>query len=188
MPVRKKFEERADTTQYQAIQYFGAREEEILRRHLAGDRNDNIARDLKLSEARVSTIINSPLFQKRQSSETSIINEKFKDKISDPVTKIFRDNAKAAANKIVSLMKISKSESLQHLTAKDVLGYSGHIIKSGEDHSTKIFIEEKVSNDIYVALQALDIKKIENAQEIKEEIENVVHSDRPPEISEVRQD
>ena len=158
MPIRKKYDQKSESTKSNYLQNFSARDEEILRRKLAGERNKSIAKDMELTENRVSFIVNSPNFQARQTSEQEIINKKFKEELAtDPVKRKFQQHKEEAANKIITLMKEAQSQKLQRESAIDVLEFQGYSRKPAEDHSTKIFIDESIRNDIYVAIKALNI-------------------------------
>jgi len=158
MPKRKALENRSESTKSNYIQYFGAREEEILRKVLSGATNKEIAEAMGLTENRVSFIVTSPIFQARQTSKQEIISKRFEEELAtDPVKRIFHDNSEMAANKIVALAKNAKSEKLQASSSNDILGYDGYTQKPQEDHSTKIFIDADMSKDIYIAVKELKI-------------------------------
>ena len=158
MPIHKSLDEKSESTKSNYIQYFGAREEEILRRVLAGATNKAIAEEMGYTENRISFIVTSPIFQARQTSKQEIINDKFDEKLSsDPVQKIFQANKEKAANKIVELMDNEKSLKLQKSAAVDVLEFQGITKKPKEDHSTKIYIDKSMSKDIFIAVKALKI-------------------------------
>lgn len=177
MPTRKSLDEKTESTKSNYIQYFGAREEEILRRVLAGATNKAIAKAMGLTENRVSFIVTSPIFQARQTSKQEIINKKFDDTLAtDPVMRIFQDNKEKAARKITSLIDTAKSEKLQKGAAVDTLEFQGITKKAQEDHSTKIYIDKSMSKDIYVAIKALKI----DADLLKElDVEGVVEEVEP---------
>jgi len=133
MPTRKPLDERSKSTKSNYIQNFDARAEEILRKKIAGATNKAIAEAMELSENRVSFIVNSPIFQARQTSETEIINSRFKEELAtDPVKKIFHENVEEAAKNIVRLSKEAQSEKLQKEASNDVLGYDGYTQKPQE--------------------------------------------------------
>jgi hypothetical protein len=158
VPKHKSLEDKAESTKSNYIQYFGAREDEILRRVLAGATNKAIAEEMGLTENRVSFIVNSPIFQAKQTSKQEIINSKFDEKLSDdPVKRIFHESAEAAAKNIVRLSKNAKSEKVQAKTSNDVLGYDGYTQKPQEEHSTNIYIDKSTSKHLHVAIKALDI-------------------------------
>ncbi len=158
MPTHKRLEEKSESTKSNYIQHFTSREEEILRRKLAGATNKEIAEAMGLSENRVSFIVTSPIFQAKQTSTTEIINKKFEDNLAtDPVKRKFHENVEMAADKIIELTKNAQSEKLQRESANDILGYDGYTQKPQEDHSTNIFVDKRTSKHIYVALKALDI-------------------------------
>jgi len=64
MPTRKTLDEKSLSTKSNYIKYWTAREDEILRRILAGATNKAIAEAMGLTENRVSFIVTSPIFQK----------------------------------------------------------------------------------------------------------------------------
>ena len=177
MPIRKTLDEKSESTKSNYIQNFGAKEEEILRRKLSGATNKEISEALGLTENRVSFIVTSPLFLAKQTSSQEVINKKFQDELAtDPVKKIFHDNRKMAAEKIVALAKDAKSEKLQAKTSNDILGYDGYTQKPQEDHSTNIYIDKSMSKDIFVAVKALNI----DADLLKElDVEGVVEELEP---------
>jgi len=172
MPTRKTLDEKTESTKSNYIKYFTAREDEILRRILAGATNKAIAEDMGLTENRVSFIVNSPIFQAKQTSKQEIINKKFDDNLAtDPVQRIFQANKEKAANKIVTLMDNPKSLKLQKSAAVDVLEFSGTTKKAKEDHSTNIFVDKSTSKHLHIALKALNI----DADLLKEvDVEGVV--------------
>jgi len=177
VPVHKKLEEKSESTKSNYIQHFTSREEEILRRKLAGATNKAIAEAMGLSENRVSFIITSPIFQAKQTSTTEIINKKFEDNLAtDPVKRIFQKNKEKAANKIITLMDNAKSEKLQRETAVDVLEFQGYNKKAVEDHSTNIYVDKSTSQHLHVALKALDIDE-ELLKEL--DVEGVVEEVEP---------
>ncbi|GAF67650.1 unnamed protein product [marine sediment metagenome] len=172
MPVRKTLDEKTESTKSNYIEYFTPRDDEILRRILAGATNKAIAEDMGLTENRVSFIVNSPIFQAKQTSKQEIINKKFDDNLAtDPVQKIFQANKEKAANKIVTLMDNPKSLKLQKSAAVDVLEFSGTTKKAKEDHSTNIFVDKSTSKHLLIAAKALNI----DAELLKElDVEGVV--------------
>ena len=177
MPTHKRLEEKSESTKSKYIQHFTSREEEILRRKLAGATNKAIAEAMGLSENRVSFIVTSPIFQARQTSTTEIINKKFEDNLAtDPVKRKFHENVKMAADVIIDKAKNAKSEKLQREAANDILGYDGYTQKPSEDHSTNIYVDKSTSQHLHVALKALDIDE-ELLKEI--DVEGVVEEVEP---------
>ena len=177
MPVRKTLSEKSESTKSNYIQYFGARENEILRKVLSGATNKEIAEALGLSENRVSFIVTSPIFQAKQTSSQEIINSKFQEELAtDPVKRILQANKEKAVNKIVELIDNPKSLKLQKEAAVDVLEFQGYNKKPQEDHSTKIFIDKSTSKHLTVAIKALKI----DAELLKElDVEGVVEEVEP---------
>ncbi|GAH47979.1 unnamed protein product [marine sediment metagenome] len=158
MPIRKTLDEKSKSTKSNYIQNFSAREEEILRRKLAGATNKAIAEAMGLSENRVSFIVTSPIFQARQTSKQEIINKKFEEELAtDPVKRKFKANREKAADKLIELIDAKSSQKLQREAAVDVLEFQGYTKKPSEDHSTKIYIDKSISKDIYIAVKALNI-------------------------------
>jgi len=86
VPTHKSLEEKSESTKSNYIQHFTPREDEILRRKLAGATNKAIAEAMGLSENRVSFIVTSPLFQAKQTSSQEIINKKFNDELAKPIS------------------------------------------------------------------------------------------------------
>ena len=177
MPKRKTLDEKSESTKSNYIQNFDAKSEEILRKKLAGATNKAIAKAMGLTENRVSFIVTSPIFQARQTSKQELINKRFEEELAtDPVKKIFHDNRKEAAAKIVELSQNAVSEKVQQSASNDVLGYDGYTQKPAEDHSTKIYIDKSMSKDIFVAVKALKI----DTDLLKElDIEGVVEDIEP---------
>lgn len=177
MPTRKALDEKTESTKSNYIKYFGAREENILRKILAGATNKAIAEEMGLTENRISFIVNSPIFQARQTSKQEIINKKFDDNLAtDPVQRIFQAAKEKAANKIVELIDNEKSLKLQKSAAVDTLEFQGITKKPQEDHSTKIYIDKSMSQDIFVAVKALNI----DTELLKElDVEGVVEDIEP---------
>ena len=172
MPIRTRLEEKSESTKSAYIQHFTAREEEILRRKLAGATNKAISEAMGLSENRVSFIVTSPIFQAKETSKQEIINKKFNDELAtDPVKRVFHENVKMAADKIITLAKTAGSEKLQREASNDILGYDGYTQKPQEDHSTNIYVDKSTSKHIHVAIKALGI----DADLLKEiDVEGVV--------------
>ncbi|GAG95291.1 unnamed protein product, partial [marine sediment metagenome] len=97
MPIRKSLEEKSESTKSAYTQHFTSRGEEILRRKLAGAKNKAISEAMGLSENQVSIIVNSPIFQARETASTEIINKKFNDELAtDPVKRKFHENVEMA--------------------------------------------------------------------------------------------
>ena len=187
MPVRKTLSEKSESTKSNYIQNFDAKSEEILRKKLAGATNKAIAKAMGLTEHRVSFIVASHIFQARQTSKQELINKRFEEELAtDPVKKIFHDNRKEAAAKIVELSQNAVSEKVQQSASNDVLGYDGYTQKPAEDHSTKIYIDKSMSKDIFVAVKALkidtDLLKELDIEGVVEDIEPT-SGDKPESIS-----
>ena len=188
MPTHKKLEDKSESTKSNYIQHFTAREEEILRRKLAGATNKAIAEQMGLTENRVSFIVTSPIFQAKQTSSQEIINHKFQEELAtDPVKRKFHKNREMAADVIIDIAKAEKiSPVVKMAAANDILGYDGYTKKPAEDHSTKIYIDKSMSQDIFIAAEALKI----DADLLKElVVEGVVEdigradTDKPKSIS-----
>ena len=177
MPTRKTLNERSESTKSNYIQYFGPRENEILRKVLAGATNKEIAEAMGLSENRVSFIVTSPIFQAKQTSSQEIINNKVQNELAtDPVKRKFHEHREKAADTIITEMSNEKSAKIRMEAANDVLGYDGYTKKPSEDHSTKIFIDADMSKDIYIAVKELKI----DADLLKElDVEGVVEDIEP---------
>jgi len=172
VPIRKSLEEKSESTKSNYIQYFTAREDEILRRVLSGATNKAIAEAMGLSENRVSFIVTSPIFQAKQTASQEIINKKFENELAtDPVKRKFHEHAEEAADKIITLAKTAGSEKLQREASNDILGYDGYTQKPKEDHSTNIYVDKSTSKHLHVALTALGIDT-ETLKEI--DVEGVV--------------
>lgn len=158
MPTRKPLDEKSKSTKSNYIQNWTAREDEILRRHIAGATNKAIAEALGLTENRVSFIVTSPIFQAKQTSKQEIINQKFTDELAtDPVKRILQENKEKAVKKIVELIDHEKASlKLQKESALDTLELQGYNKKPKEDHSTNIYVDKSTSKHIHVALEALN--------------------------------
>ena len=159
MPKYKPFNEKSEATKSNYIQEFTPKHEEIMRRKLAGETNKDIAEAIGLTEGRISFITTSPIFQKKMETKQISINKRFEEELAlDPVKRKFHQHSEEAADVIIGVMKGEKvSPKTKRDAANDVLGYDGYTQKPQEDHSTKIFIDASMTNDIKVALQALSI-------------------------------
>jgi len=156
MPEHKKMEDKAETTKNAYITKFDARCEEILRRKLAGEKNKEIARAVGLSDNRVSFIVTSPLFKDKMAERTASINKRFEEGLAtDPIKAKFQKAADHASDILIDLMDSSPVGQLKRQIANDVLEYSGQTKKPTEDHSTKIYIDQRTGNDIKIAVKAL---------------------------------
>lgn len=177
MPTRKPLDEKSKSTKSNYIQNFDAREEEILRRKIAGATNKEIAEVMGLTENRVSFIVTSPLFQAKQTSKQEIINKKFEEELAtDPVKRILKANREKAVNKLVSLIDGAESQRLQKDSSLDTLELQGYNKKPKEDHSTNIYVDKSTSKHLHVALKALNI----DAETLKEiDVEGVVEEVEP---------
>ena len=158
MPKKKSIDEKSESTKSNYIQEFSTRSEEILRRKLAGERNQDIAKDLKLSENRVSFIVTSPIFQARITARQEVINKKFEEELArDPIKRKFQKASDQASDALIDMMKDAPFGTLKRNVANDILEYAGQTKKPAEDHSTKIYIDKRTGNDIRVAVKALKI-------------------------------
>lgn len=159
MPKRKNIKEQSESTKSNYIKNFTPREDEILRRKLSGDTNKAIAEAMGLSETRVSFIVNSPLFQAKQTSRSELINSRFQEELAtDPVKRIFQKNREKAAKKLVSIIDDKNASlRLQKDAAIDTLEFQGYNKKPVEDRSTNIYVDKRTSEHIYIALKALKI-------------------------------
>ena len=177
MPTRKALDNRSESTKSNYIQHFGAREEEILRKVLAGATNKEIAEALGLTENRVSFIVTSPIFQARQTSKQEIINKRFEEELAtDPVKRKFHEHREKAAEVIVTEMDNLKSPKIRMAAANDVLAYDGYTKKPSEDHSTNIYVDKSTNKHLHVALKALNID-VEALKDI--DVEGVVAEIEP---------
>ena len=177
MPIRKTLSEKSESTKSNYIQYWTAREDEILRKVLSGATNKAIAEAMGLTENRVSFIVTSPIFQAKQTSKQEIINKRFEEELAtDPVKKKFHEHREKAADVIIEAANGVPTTKIKYIAANDVLGYDGYTKKPAEDHSTKIFIDKSTSKHLNIAIKALKI----DAELLKElDIEGVVEEVEP---------
>ena len=148
----------SEATKSNYIQKMTPKYEEIMRRKLAGEKNTDIAKALKLSASRISFITTSPIFQERMAKERAAINNKFNEELAlDPVKKRFTDVELEAADVIIEEMKENAKGEVRLKAANDVLAYGGHTKKTEEDKSVKILIDNKTYNHINIAIKALNI-------------------------------
>lgn len=157
MPKRKTLEEKAESTKSNYIQNIGPREEEILRRKLAGERNTEIAEIMGLTENRVSFIVTSPIFKEKMLEKQESINKKFEQGLAiDPIKRKFQEAADKASDVLIGMLKKEiPAGPLKRNVANDVLEYAGQTKKPTEDHSTKIYIDKRTGNDIRMAVKEL---------------------------------
>lgn len=158
MPKHKNIEDKAESTKSNYIQSFDTRSEEILRRKLAGERNQDIAKAMQLSENRVSFIVTSPIFQARMTARQEVINKKFEEELAtDPIKRKFQKASNKASDVLIEIMEDAPIGALRKSAANDILKYAGQTKKPAEDHSTKIYIDKRTGNGIRVAVKALKI-------------------------------
>ena len=100
-----------------------SRHREILRMKLLGLKNTEVANALDITDATVSIIVNSPLFQMRMKEMQKTADNRVFD-----VLDYMRENAQGAAETIVGVMKSAQKDSTRLSAASKVLaiaGYSG---------------------------------------------------------------
>lgn len=187
LPKHKNIEDKAESTKSNYIQSFDTRSEEILRRKLAGERNQDIAKAMQLSENRVSFIVTSPIFQARMTARQESINKKFEQELAiDPIKRKFQLASDKASDVLINIMEEAPLGALKKSAANDILEYAGQTKKPGEDHSTKIYIDKRTGNDIRIAVKALkmdvDLLKEIGIEGVVTEVEST-SGDKPESVS-----
>lgn len=131
MPTPKPFDERAATTRKMAIQTIKGKHQLIMRMHLAGKSNLEISERLHISNTRVSTIINSPLFQLAlMAFKEKLDAEATKRLTNDVVSEKIGEAQEKAAEKVISLIDGEDvGRALQFKAAVHVLALGGHNVK-----------------------------------------------------------
>ena len=139
-------------------QYMNNKIDVIMCMDLAGKGTGDIARELGMTDARISVIKHSPLYIDRIAVERGKLKEMYREKQTDkltsgdPVKELLKGAALSAARKKIELMEEGKSEFVQLAAAGDVLDRAGY--KSHEE-KTKITVEvtEKMADRFEQALK-----------------------------------
>jgi len=111
---------------------------------IAGAKGKEIARAIGLTEARVSLIRNSPLYQRQLEIERAKLEQKVLEKQStkvvegDPVTQRLKELALDAVNTYEELLRNSDSDFVRKSSADAILDRAGYKAKT---ESTKVSIE-----------------------------------------------
>lgn len=117
---------------------------------LAGKGTGDIAREMEMTESRISVIKGSPMYRHRRDEEAQVLRDKFMDKQTDklahdPVKKIFQDAAEDAAKQQVKLMQDAGSEFARLSASDKVLEHAGYVTKA-DQQVPAIKVEAKIVN------------------------------------------
>lgn len=157
MPIRVPQDLKTMKTIAAQPQYMTNKIDVIMCMDLAGKGTGDIARELGMTDARISIIKHSPMYQERVVAERNKLKEMYREKQTDrltsgdPVKELLKGAALAAAHKKIELME-GKSEFVQLAAAGDVLDRAGY--KSHEE-KTRVTVEvtEKMSDRFEAALR-----------------------------------
>lgn len=109
--------------------------EAIICMDLAGKGTGDIARELGMTDARISVIKSSPMYQQQRAVEKSKLHEMYREKQTDrltsgdPVEEALKGAALEAARTKIELMANGKSEFVKLAASGDILdraGYKAH--------------------------------------------------------------
>jgi hypothetical protein len=118
--------------------------EVIMCMDLAGKRNCDIARELGMTDARISIIRNSPLYSREIESRREALMSEYRDKqtdrlvTGDPVTTALKEAALEAARVKIEVMKDGKSEFARLAASGDILDRAGY---KAHQEKTRVSIE-----------------------------------------------
>lgn len=156
----------------QQLQIISGRHREIMRREIAGEKPRTIAREMGMSEARLSVIRNSPLYQREYKRLEDEVKGRFVDvqanvqqKVNELQPVAMNVLEKILNNTEVDGMKVSLA--LKKDTALDVLDLGGNSGKSKEKTSA-------IDDVIQVISQGFELAKL-GMQQAKEK-NNIIQS------------
>lgn len=132
---------------------------------LSGWKQGRIAEELSMTQSRVSVIMSSPLYRTEREKRFNEMKQNVVDGTSkkaeegDPVTKLFRANAQAMAEKKIDLALNGKSEFVQNAATNDCLEYAGYAKQKNEKKSlsASILVSDKVA-DRFARVLGMEIK------------------------------
>lgn len=139
---------------------------------LAGKGTGDIARELGMTDSRISIIKHSPLYLDRIAVEREKLKDLYRDKqtdklmTGDPVEQALKGAALDAARKKIELMHDGKSEFVQLAASGDILDRAGYKAHQEKTTST-IEITEKMADRFENALKMGSTVKIKLTQETK---------------------
>lgn len=124
---------------------------------IQGMAGSEIAKQLEMSAAGVSSIIHAPNFQHQLSIRRAQVEEKMADRIvrkDDEAMGVLKQHAKAAADKIVFTMENAQSQGLQFKAAQDMLDRVGPTKQHSINQQSVVVISDK---DAAVIAESLNL-------------------------------
>ncbi len=120
----------------------------ILLRDIAGYKGNDIAKELKLTPARISIIRNSPLYVERRSAlwtqmKDTLVDKKTDGIVEEEVRKIARKSVKGLTHGLVSMAENSENPFAQLAATKEVYKRAG--MDSVKEVEASITIDAKLS-------------------------------------------
>jgi hypothetical protein len=145
----------------QQLQIISGRHKEIMRREIAGEKPRVIAREMGMSEARLSVIRNSPLYQREYARLEAEVKGRFievqaniQEKVNELQPFAMSILEKILKEKDVDGMKVSLA--LKKDTALDVLEIGGNSGKSKQGNSAIDDVIQVITQGFELAKQAVD--------------------------------
>jgi len=176
-PIRGNKEEYSDSVKDQQLQHMSSRHRAMMRYLIAGKTIGEIAEMFALTQARVSIIINSPLFRAERAKMDSEVNSVFTEnegsKIHrDEVRQLLEEEALKSLNKVIELRDGATSERVRQLSALEILDRAGYKAAEKIVGNVEIDASEGLINAIQEAVASMKnapikpviIEKVENGK------------------------
>jgi predicted XRE-type DNA-binding protein len=162
-PIHSDTEEYSDTTKEQQLQHINSKHRAMMRYLIAGKTVGEIANIFGITQPRVSTIINSPLFraerEKMEKEVTSQFVENEGSKIhTNVVREMLQEEALKSLNKIIELRDGATSERVRQLSALEILDRAGYKAAEKIEGVVEIDASEGLVNAIQIAVREMQTK------------------------------